>query len=145
MIGESLVFASLCVIVICTEMGNHYERFAKRLIATMLSPYGHVETDVGGDEGERSAVAGLVGDQKSSLGSQGIVARYNEAVKEGFRQGQKWVLVEIYEARFGAMPGELRAAIEATHDEAMLRSWIKLAGTRSADELAAAIRATRAS
>jgi len=35
--------------------------------------------------------------------------------------------------------------IEATHDEPTLRAWLKLAGTRGADEIAAAIHAVRAS
>jgi hypothetical protein len=41
------------------------------------------------------------------------------------------------------MPDDLRAIVEDTHDEATLRGWVKLAGTRSADEVAAAIRAAR--
>jgi hypothetical protein len=46
---------------------------------------------------------------------------------------------------FGAMPGVLRAVIEDTHDEPTLRAWLKLAGTRTADEIAAAIHGFRAS
>jgi hypothetical protein len=54
-------------------------------------------------------------------------------------------LVDVYEARFGAMPEAIRAVIEATHDEPTLRAWLKLAGTRGADEIAAAIHTVRAS
>jgi len=43
------------------------------------------------------------------------------------------------------MPQEVRAVIEATHDEPTLRAWLKLAGTRGPDEIAAAIRAARPS
>jgi len=43
------------------------------------------------------------------------------------------------------MPEELRAVIEDTHDEAVLYAWLELAGTRGADEIAAAIHASRAS
>lgn len=79
-------------------------------------------------------------DQEFFMNTQDIVWR-REAIQEGFQQS----LIDIYEARFGAVPEELRAVIEATHDEPTLRAWLKLAGTRSADELAAAIRASRAS
>jgi hypothetical protein len=41
------------------------------------------------------------------------------------------------------MPGDLRAIIEDTRDEATLSGWVKLAGTCSADEVAAAIRTSR--
>jgi len=43
------------------------------------------------------------------------------------------------------MPEEIRAVIEDTHDEPTLRAWLKLAGTRGAGEITAAIRAIRAS
>ncbi len=43
------------------------------------------------------------------------------------------------------MPDDLSAAVEATQGARVLRGWIKLAGTRSAEEIAAAIRAARAS
>jgi hypothetical protein len=52
-------------------------------------------------------------------------------------------LIDIYEARFGEMPAGLRAAIEETHDEATLRGWLKLAGTRDAGELATTILSAR--
>jgi hypothetical protein len=53
-------------------------------------------------------------------------------------------LVHIYQSGFGTMPDELRSVIEDTHDEATLYAWLKLAGTRSADDVAAAILAARA-
>ena len=37
-----------------------------------------------------------------------------------------------------------RREVEDTHDEPTLRVWLKLAGTRGADEIAAAIHASRA-
>ena len=66
-------------------------------------------------------------------------------IEQGIKQGIVGSLVDIYEARFGAMPDELRAVIEAIHDEPTLRAWLKLAGTRGADEIAAAIHAFRTS
>lgn len=41
------------------------------------------------------------------------------------------------------MPDDLRSIIEDTQDDAALDGWVKLAGTRTADEVAAAIRASR--
>jgi len=65
--------------------------------------------------------------------------------KQGIEQGIVRSLVDVYEARFGAVPEAIRAMIEATHDEATLRAWLKLAVTRGADEIVAAIRVVRAS
>ena len=68
-----------------------------------------------------------------------------EGVKQGLKQGVAHSLIEVYEARFGAMPEDLRAVVEDTADEPTLVAWLRLAGTRSADEIAAAIRSLRAS
>ena len=43
------------------------------------------------------------------------------------------------------MPEDLRAVVEALDDEPTLVTWLRLAGTRSAAEIAAAIRSFRAS
>ncbi|MFS8067741.1 MAG: hypothetical protein ACMG6S_15360 [Byssovorax sp.] len=97
-------------------------------------------------------------DQEFLMNTQDIVETWRrEAIQEGIKQGVKQgveqglargvarSLIDIYEARFGATPAELRAIIEDTHDEPTLRAWLKLAGTRAEDEVAAAIRAPRAS
>ncbi len=85
-------------------------------------------------------------DQEFLMQTQDIVETWRqEAVRKGIEQGIARSLIDVYEARFGAMPEELRVVIEATHDESTLRAWLKLAGTRGADEIAAAIRAFRAS
>ena len=68
-----------------------------------------------------------------------------ELIEQGRQQGIARSLVDVYEARFGAMSEAIRAVIEATHDEPTLRAWLKLAGTRGADEIAAAIHMARAS
>jgi predicted transposase/invertase (TIGR01784 family) len=65
--------------------------------------------------------------------------------KQGVAQGIARSLINIYEARFGAMPEEIRAIIEATHEEPTLLTWLRLAGTREVDEITAAIRAFRPS
>jgi predicted transposase/invertase (TIGR01784 family) len=65
--------------------------------------------------------------------------------KQGIERGIARSLVDVYEARFGMMPEDLRTLIEDTHDESTLRAWLKLAGTRGVDEIAAVIRAFRPS
>jgi hypothetical protein len=93
-------------------------------------------------------------DQEFLMDTQDIVETWRrEAVEEGIEQGRKQglkqgvahSLVEVYEARFGAMPEDLRAVVEDTADEPTLVAWLRLAGTRSVDEIAAAIRSFRAS
>ena len=80
------------------------------------------------------------------MNTQDIVETWRkEAIQEGVQEGVQQSLIDIYEARFGAVPEEIRAVIEDTHDEPTLRAWLKLAGTRGADEIAAAIRGSRAS
>jgi hypothetical protein len=81
-------------------------------------------------------------DKEFLMATQDIVENWRrEAIQEGCVRS----LVEIYEARFGAMPGDVRAVIEDTRDEATLLTWVRLASTRSVNEIAAAIRASRAS
>jgi hypothetical protein len=87
-------------------------------------------------------------EQEFLMQTQDIVENWRrEAVQEGIEKGVKQgvtrSLIGLYEARFGALPDDVRAIVEDTHDEATLDGWVKLAGTRSADEVAAAIRAAR--
>ena len=74
-----------------------------------------------------------------------VEAWRREAVNEGIVLGMARSLIDVYEVRFGVIPHDLRAHIETTHDSATLRDWHRLAATRSADEIAAAIRASRPS
>jgi flagellar biosynthesis/type III secretory pathway protein FliH len=76
---------------------------------------------------------------------QGLEQGREQGREQGLKQGVAHSLVEIYEARFGAMPEDLRAVVEDTADEPTLVAWLRLAGTRSVDEIAAAIRSFRAS
>ncbi len=89
-------------------------------------------------------------DQEFLMDTQDIVETWRreaiqEGVKQGVKQGVAHSLVEVYEARFGAMPQDLRAVVEDIDDEPTLVRWLRLVGTRSADEIAAAIRSFRAS
>jgi flagellar biosynthesis/type III secretory pathway protein FliH len=88
------------------------------------------------------------------MNTQDIVEAWRqEAIQEGIEQGIEQGIehgiirsvIDVYEARFGAIPEEVRAVVEDTHDEPTLRAWLKLAGTRAADDVIEAIRAYRAS
>jgi hypothetical protein len=64
------------------------------------------------------------------------------ATEETLRKG----LVKLYEARFrSGVPAALQAAIEATEDGPTLSDWLVLFGTGTADEIAAAVLAGKAS
>lgn len=62
--------------------------------------------------------------------------------KEGLSEGLAKALLAFYEARFGAPPAELSAAVGRMQDPAILSDWIQLAGTRSAEDFASAVRAS---
>jgi hypothetical protein len=74
---------------------------------------------------------------------QGIKQGVEQGIKQGVERGVACSLFDIYEVRFGSVPGDLRAIVDETHDEPTLRAWLKLAGTRPADEIASVIRASR--
>jgi flagellar biosynthesis/type III secretory pathway protein FliH len=82
---------------------------------------------------------GLVEGVKQGL-VEGVKQGLEEGVKQGREGGVACSLMDVYEARFDAMPKDLRAIVESTHDEDTLRGWLRLAGTRDASEVAAAIR-----
>jgi hypothetical protein len=60
----------------------------------------------------------------------------------GVKKGMRELLAVSYEARFGAMPAELRAALDATADVTTLRRWGALFATASASEISADILAS---
>lgn len=80
------------------------------------------------------------------MDTQDIVEKWrNEARQEGAEAELVGMMVEFYEDRFGDMPAEVRAAVEATHDKRTLRTWIKLATSGTAEDVVTAIRASRTS
>lgn len=56
---------------------------------------------------------------------------HDEGVQEGLQKG----LVTFYQARFGTMPPQLRAALEAVSDPAVLERWSSIIATQSKDEI----------
>ena len=107
--------------------GAMYTALAKLVAQALL------EREIGPETKDTIMTAG------QQIFEQGI----KEGIKEGIERGIVRSLINIYEARFGAMPEEIRAVIEATHDEPTLLTWLTLAGTRGVDEITAAIRASR--
>lgn len=65
-------------------------------------------------------------------------------VKEGERLGRaraaRRMVRAIYEERFGDLPPDIAAVLRTTRDPAVLEGWVLLAATRTARQLAAAIR-----
>jgi hypothetical protein len=93
-------------------------------------------------------------DQEFLMDTQDIVEKWrNEAIEEGVRQGVRQgveqglgrAVVRVYEARFGVLPADVRKVVDETHDERTLDGWVMLAATGTADDLVAAVRASRAS
>ena len=80
------------------------------------------------------------------MSTQDLYEEWRQKTEQaGVERKAKQDLLEIYETRFGAIPADLQAVIQATHDEPTLHAWFKLTITRSAEEIAAAIHASRAS
>jgi hypothetical protein len=59
--------------------------------------------------------------------------------QQGLEKGLREALLNAYQVRFGAVPAELHAAIQATTDTGTLRHWLALFVTGSPDAIAAAV------
>lgn len=74
-----------------------------------------------------------------------IYAEWEQQVKEqgreqGIEQGIRKSFVTVYEARFGEMPEELRAALARIHEEEQLRRLTALGVTHPLEDVVAAVR-----
>jgi hypothetical protein len=58
---------------------------------------------------------------------------------KGIEKGVKKMLPRLYQARFGAPPPAILAAIEAMHDTETLDQWADLFTAKSAEEIGAAL------
>ena len=67
----------------------------------------------------------------------------DEGVQRGRDQGFAQAVLVAYRARFGAPPAALVAAVEQVRDHAALERWLERVTTRSAEEIAAALRRPR--
>lgn len=72
---------------------------------------------------------------KQRMIEQGVA----RGMRQGLEQGVAASLLDAYAARFGTTPPDLAAKVSSTHDEATLRTWLKLVVTLSPDEIAAAL------
>jgi hypothetical protein len=68
----------------------------------------------------------------------------HEGLREGRHEAMQNNLVTIYRTRFGSVPRKVRAAIECTHDDAALASWVEIFVARPAAEIIAAVAAKKA-
>ena len=65
-------------------------------------------------------------------------------LRQGEKAGQRKSLCQFYEARFGALPPAVQAALEATEDTDTLQQWIVPFATGTPEEIAALVRERRA-
>jgi hypothetical protein len=82
-------------------------------------------------------------DEEFFMSTQDIVeSLIQQGRNEGRNEGLIEALLALYEARFGTPPADLSEAIHRTRDPATLRDWLQMIGTRSADDVAAVLRAS---
>ncbi len=74
-----------------------------------------------------------------------VEAWKREQRQEGRQEGRQEAVLELYEDRFGVLQEDLVAIVRAEHDPVILRDWLKLTGTGTADEIKARLRGHRAS
>jgi hypothetical protein len=96
----------------------------------------------------RLEIAPYVPDDKERTHLLSTMALYEEWVQktkaEGRAEAMKESLVAAYGVRFGALPADLAAAIETTHDTAVLNLWLERIVVGTQAEIAAALRSRSA-
>lgn len=70
---------------------------------------------------------------------QGLQQGRREGVVRGVAQGMQRALLATYQARFGAVPRGIKAAIEEVKSARRLLQWQEIVSTRSAEEIARAL------
>jgi flagellar biosynthesis/type III secretory pathway protein FliH len=71
---------------------------------------------------------------------QGLKQGRQQRRKQGLEQGPKKALIAAYRARFGALPPNIAAAIETTHDTSVLNIRLERIVTGTPEEVAATLR-----
>ena len=70
-----------------------------------------------------------------------MCAEWEQQVRNQARaQATRSDVVYLYEARFGSMPGDLRAALARIRGEDRLRRIVLVSGTRTAEDVSTAVR-----
>ena len=72
---------------------------------------------------------------------QALEKGIEKGIKKGREQGLRQALLTVHRARFGAVPAEIAATVEATQDAARLERWLELAASCTPADFAAALRA----
>jgi flagellar biosynthesis/type III secretory pathway protein FliH len=67
---------------------------------------------------------------------RGVEKGLERGLEEGLSKGLARGVLELYTARFGAVPESVRRTVEATADQARLSAWLKLVALGSAEEIA---------
>ena len=67
-----------------------------------------------------------------------------KGIEKGREQTLRHALLTVYRARFGAVPAEMAATLDATHEVARLERWLEMVGACSAEDFASALRACAA-
>jgi hypothetical protein len=70
---------------------------------------------------------------------KGMRKGVKKGMEKGKEEGLRTALVNVYQARFGALPAALQTVIEATEDAPTLQGWTTLFSTATADEIVAAL------
>jgi len=82
-------------------------------------------------------------DREFLMTTEEIDKYLEELRKEGLDEGFAQAVLAAYEVRFGAPPAALVAAIERARDRAALQRWLEIVTTRSAEDVARALRKPR--
>jgi len=72
--------------------------------------------------------------------NEGRIEARNEARNEGLEAGLAEAVLEVYAERFGSPPAEVSTIVQQTHDPSVLRAWVKLVATATADDMLRAMR-----
>ncbi len=71
--------------------------------------------------------------------SRAMAKAGEEARAQALVEGVAGSLIEVYEARFGAVPQPIADVINTTQDATVLHGWVRLVATATKEEIAAAI------
>ena len=87
----------------------------------------------------RLEIAPYVADDKERTHLLSTMALYEKWEQKTKAEALKESLVTAYRARFGALPADVAAAIETTHDRAVLSLWLERIVTGTPEEIAATL------
>jgi hypothetical protein len=116
-----------------------HEVFIPLLLAYRVEIFQNSEQATEDDMRYAEQLRSIYDDWERRVFEQGAEKGLEKGLEQGLEQGMRELLVGTYEARFGTMGEELRAALDATADVATLRRWGALFATAAEREIAAAV------